>query len=330
LSTASTANGVGKGGQVSISFDDKATRMRRFSSADGYEVAELVTADGAHRMHGAQAIYDLTQVLTGYPLPPSKFDARQEVWQFLMNSLSRNSSRRQAETSPQITRASILRSSKLIDDQILDFGRTSTAFLDDKFAAIYRAARRSIGRVSSDSSSSTGFVVSNDGVFLATDHAVFDGQSQVSLPTGVYKANLLARERKSDLALLKLESNKPGEVFEPLRISQRRARLGEKALAAGFPVFDELVPPYRAMSGRLFTHNSEFGDSLVHAGTRWDGYFIRSKEGASGSPVMDKTGAVTGIVSFHRRFGDGAIQFNTTGAIGAPTIRRFISDYVSL
>lgn len=329
LSAAPSANGVRKSAQTSISFDDRATRMRRFGSADGYEVAELVTADGAHRVHGAQAIYDLTQVLTGYPLPPSRFDARQEVWQFLMNSLTRSASRKQAESSSQVTRARLLRNSELIDDQILDFGRRATAFLDDKFAAIYLSARRSIGRVSSNSMSSTGFVVSKDGVFLATDHAVFDGTSTVSLPTGVYKADLLARERKSDLALLKLESNKPGEVFEPLHISERRARLGEKALAAGFPVFDELVPPYRAMSGRLFTHNSEFGDSVVHAGTRWDGYFIRSKEGASGSPVMDKAGAVTGIVSFHRRFGDGAIQFNTTGAIGAPTIRRFLRRYAS-
>ncbi|MBA3858298.1 MAG: hypothetical protein C0507_15445 [Cyanobacteria bacterium PR.3.49] len=70
-------------------------RLRRFISANGYEVTELVTADGAHRIHGAEALYDLTQVLTGYPLPASRFDARKEVWQFLMDSIRRNALRKQ-------------------------------------------------------------------------------------------------------------------------------------------------------------------------------------------------------------------------------------------
>ncbi len=84
------------------------------------------------------------------------------------------------------------------------------------------------------------------------------------------------------------------------------------------------------MTGRLFTHNSEFGDSIVHAGTRWDGYFMRSAGGASGSPVMNRKGLVTGIVSFHRRFGDGSVQVNTTGAIGTPTLMRFLSEHVGI
>lgn len=327
------ANAARNSGQSSISFDERAIRMRRFNSPGGYEVAELVTADGAHRMHGAQALHDLTQILTGYPLPPSRFDARQEVWQFLMNSLNRSALRKQSggESALQISRPNILRNSELIDDKILDFGRKSEAYLDDKFAEIYRAARRSIGRVSSEAVSSTGFVVSKDGAFLATDHAIFDGQSTVSLPSGVYRANLLARQRKSDLALLMLEPNKDGEIFAPLKVSERPVRLGEKGLAAGFPVLDDNVPPYRAMSGRLFSHNSEYGNgSPVHAGTRWDGYFMRSAGGASGSPVMDRTGAVTGIVSFHKKYGNGALQINMTGAIGAPIIRRFVGDYVNL
>jgi len=128
-----------------------------------------------------------------------------------------------------------------------------------------------------------------------------------------------------------LEPNKDGEIFAPLKVSERPVRLGEKGLAAGFPVLDDNVPPYRAMSGRLFSHNSEYGNgSPVHAGTRWDGYFMRSAGGASGSPVMDRTGAVTGIVSFHKKYGNGALQINMTGAIGAPIIRRFVGDYVNL
>ena len=70
-------------------------RLRTFNSPGGYRVCELVTADGAHRVHGAEASYDLTQVLTGYPLPASRFDARKEVWQFLMDSIRRNALRKQ-------------------------------------------------------------------------------------------------------------------------------------------------------------------------------------------------------------------------------------------
>lgn len=79
----------------SVAQENADLRLRRFNSPNGYEVSELVTADGAHRVHGAEALYDLTQVLTGYPLPATRFDARQEVWQFLMDSLRRNALRKQ-------------------------------------------------------------------------------------------------------------------------------------------------------------------------------------------------------------------------------------------
>lgn len=324
----SASSAAGQRNFSTMSQDGGAFRQRNFRSSSGYQVEELVTADGAHRVHGAESVYDLAQVLTGYPLPASRFDARLEMWRFFMDSLKRNESRVPVVAAP--ARLGSLRNSEHIDSEILDFGRRAGGVLDEQFADIYRAARRSIGRVTSQASTSTGFVVSKDGAFLVTDHAVSDGQNIVSLPSGIYRAELLARQRQSDLALLKLEPNYPGELFSPLKIAERPASLGEKGLAAGFPVVSELVPPYRAMTGRLFTHNSEFGDSLVHAGTRWDGYFMRSAGGASGSPVMNRQGLVTGIVSFHRRFGDGPVQVNTTGAIGSPTLTRFLAEHVGV
>lgn len=332
LSASSTYSDGGQRSFSTATHDRGTFRQRSFKSSNGYQVEELVTADGAHRVHGAESVYDLTQVLTGRPLPAWRFDARLEMWRFLMDSLKRNESRVQPFAAPSVvaSRGGAWRNADRLDGEILDFGRRSGGLLDERFADIYRAAHRSIGRVTSEASTSTGFVVSKDGAFLVTDHAVADGQSTVSLPSGIYKAILLARQRRSDLALLKLEPNHPDELFSPLKIAEIPARLGEKSLAAGFPVVSELVPPYRAMTGRLFTHNSEFGDSIVHEGTRWDGYFMRTAGGASGSPVMNRNGAVTGIVSFNRRFGDGPMQVHTTGAIGAPTLLRFLSENVSV
>ena len=328
----SASSAAGQRNFPSATQDGGSFRQRNFRSSSGYQVEELLTADGAHRVHGAESVYDLAQVLTGHPLPAWRFDARLEMWRFFMDSLKRSESRQHGSgaSSAVASRVGSLRNSEHLEGEILDFGRRKGVSLDEQFADIYRAARRSIGRVTSQASTSTGFVVSKEGAFLATDHAVSDGQNIVSLPSGVYRAELLARQRQSDLALLKLEPNYPGELFSPLKISERPAILGEKGLAAGFPVVSELVPPYRAMTGRLFTHNSEFGDSIVHAGTRWDGYFMRSAGGASGSPVMNRKGLVTGIVSFHRRFGDGSVQVNTTGAIGTPTLMRFLSEHVGI
>lgn len=211
---------------------------------------------------------------------------------------------------------------------VIDFGKTSGALLEERFAEIYRSARGSVGLIDSAPGSSTGFVVSKDGAFLATDHAVADGLSTVRLPSGAYQASLVGRDRNVDLALLKLHPKYDGEVFSALKIADRPARLGEKSVAAGFPVLGEIIPEYRAMSGRLFSHSSEFGDPKVHGATRWDGYFMRTKGGASGSPLLDKNGAVKGMVSFHRDFGTDSLQVNTTGAIRVPVIRRFLSQHL--
>lgn len=63
---------------------------RQFRSADGHLVAEVVAKDAPHRINGARAVYDLIQLATGLPLPPSKFDAREMSFQFLLASITRH------------------------------------------------------------------------------------------------------------------------------------------------------------------------------------------------------------------------------------------------
>jgi len=63
---------------------------RQFLSPDGHLVAEVVAKDAPHRINGAQAVYDIVQLATGLPLPPSSFDARAMSFEFLLDSIKRH------------------------------------------------------------------------------------------------------------------------------------------------------------------------------------------------------------------------------------------------
>lgn len=228
------------------------------------------------------------------------------------------------------------------------FAGKSAASLNGKFAELFHSARESIGSISGASGSSTGFVISKHGKFLATHHGTLGAESTVTLPSGIYKAGVVATDEKLDLALLQLVPNHKGEQFRALSLAARPSIYGEKVMAEGFPSGAGLFSEIKAMPGRLYSKSSEtefgrdpssrwegildllryiFSPNAAQNSTKWDGYLMKIAGGASGSPVLSRAGEVRGMVAYQRNFGAGRFQVDTTGAVKLDNIKRFLQPH---
>lgn len=135
-------------------------------------------------------------------------------------------------------------------------------------------------------SSGTGFVISPTGHIL-TNHHVVEGCARV-LVSGLGEARIVASNAADDLALLKLDGV-AGLV--PAQFSDRDPRLGTEIIAFGYPLQSILENGLNVTVGHI--------SSL--SGLRGDGRFVQMtaavQPGNSGGPLVDRTGAVVGVVS---------------------------------
>jgi S1-C subfamily serine protease len=137
------------------------------------------------------------------------------------------------------------------------------------------------------SSTGTGFFVSKDGHILTNAHVV-DSCRQIEVRTlsGAARAEVLARDKANDLALLKVSK-------APDRVATIRSslRLGEGVAAFGFPLNSVL-----ATSG-----NFTVGNVTALAGLGDDSRFAQVsapvQPGNSGGPLLDNFGNVVGVVT---------------------------------
>lgn len=240
-----------------------------------------------------------------------------------------------------------MRSLMKLDSEFVFAGKSADS-LNGKFVELFQSARESIGSISGASGSSTGFVISKNGKFLATHHGTLGAESTVTLPSGVYRAGVVASDEKLDLALLQLVPNHKGEQFRALSLAERPSIYGEKVMAEGFPSGAGLFSEIKAMPGRLYSKSSEtefdrdpssrwegirallryiFSPNAAQTSTKWDGYLMKIAGGASGSPVLSRTGEVRGMVAYQRNFGAGRFQVNTTGAVKLDNIKRFLQPH---
>jgi serine protease Do len=81
----------------------------------------------------------------------------------------------------------------------------------------------------------SGFVVSSDG-YVVTNNHVIDGATKIQVAFDnddtKYEAKLVGTDPRTDVALLKIESNK---TFPFVKLSQKKPRVGDWALAVGNP-----------------------------------------------------------------------------------------------
>ncbi len=144
----------------------------------------------------------------------------------------------------------------------------------------------------------TGFALTNDG-YIATNYHVVKDANDIYVQTADGKdlrAYIVAREPNADIAILKLEDKdyRFGKVPLPYNIARAASGLGQRVFTIGYPK-DEIV--YN--EGYISCERGYEGDSLSYQ------LEMTANPGQSGSPVLDKYGAVVALVT--------GKQSNTTG-----------------
>jgi uncharacterized protein len=135
-------------------------------------------------------------------------------------------------------------------------------------------------------SSGTAFFVTPDGKALTNAHVV-RGCSEVSMITGgeTHPARVLARDERNDLALIATDLHPERSAVWRLQVRQ-----GEDIAVYGFP-----LPGALASGG-----NVTIGIVTALAGMRDDSRFLQIsapiQPGNSGGPVLDRNGAVVGVI----------------------------------
>jgi serine protease Do len=80
----------------------------------------------------------------------------------------------------------------------------------------------------------SGFIISSDG-FVVTNNHVIDGATKIQVSfddDSKFDAKLVGTDQRTDIALLKIESNK---TFQSVKLSDKNPRVGDWALAVGNP-----------------------------------------------------------------------------------------------
>jgi S1-C subfamily serine protease len=163
--------------------------------------------------------------------------------------------------------------------------------------------------------SGTGLALSNNGYFITNYHVV-EGADSVYMQNvngDYYKANLIAFDKKVDLAILKVEDSKFrfAKVGLPYTFATGKNGIGAGVFTLGFPD-NEII--YN--EGYISAKNGYEGDSLQYL------LNIPSKPGYSGAPVVDKNGNIIGIVSAK----NSEANSNMTYAISSNVIYSLVKD----
>jgi len=156
----------------------------------------------------------------------------------------------------------------------------------------------------------TGFCVNADGTMLTNRHVVVNDQGQrpariaiqFSGSHDILPGRFLRAAPDADIALIKVESQGPFPVVAGLA-SDGQTQAGDPIALVGFPLGMDL-PQDSVFRASLMTGTVSrvIGDSLLQL----DAF---SGTGASGSPILDRTGRVIGIEFGGQRESGGRIVF---------------------
>jgi hypothetical protein len=172
-------------------------------------------------------------------------------------------------------------------------------------------------------SQGTGFLLTSEGHVLTCAHIV-GKQSDATLWIGTnrYVGRVTASDTNLDLAVILVESNHP--AFQPLPLPiAAEYRIGQEVFAMGFPVADLLGSKPRLNKG-LISSTAGIGDDEGHVQIS-----IPIQPGNSGSPLLDNSGRVIGMVNATinpMRFFllEGSMPQNVNFAIKSPPLRTFL------
>ncbi len=165
-------------------------------------------------------------------------------------------------------------------------------------------------------SQGSGFIISEDG-FVVTNNHVIDGGDSVKVKTTdgkSYDAELIGRDSKTDLALLKIKSS---GKFKAVKFADKEARVGDWVVAVGNP----FGLGGSVTTGIISARGREIGSGPYDDFLQIDAPINR---GNSGGPAFNLDGDVVGVNTaiFSPSGGNVGIGF----AIPANIVERVIAD----
>lgn len=172
-------------------------------------------------------------------------------------------------------------------------------------------------------STGSGFLV-NAGGGVLTNHHVVDGCRSIRVQRGdtFYPANLRHARAQLDLAVLQVDGL-PGTpaIFS----SSEDARLGERVVAAGFPLQGMLSRQVNVTSGIVSANAGIAEDKTVMQVT------VPLQPGNSGGPVLDGSGLVKGVAvaklaAAYTYQASGSLPENVNFAVKGAVARSFLSE----
>jgi putative serine protease PepD len=160
-------------------------------------------------------------------------------------------------------------------------------------AAIYAAARESVVSVKTNGGSGTGFVVDADGTIVTNAHVVANATDvEVEFADDeTARASVTGVDTSSDLAVLKVETNRPLKALELADSS--KVRTGQLAVAIGSPFGLSQTATAGIVSGTGRHIQAPDGfqiDSVIQTDAPIN-------PGNSGGPLLDASGKVIGVNS---------------------------------
>jgi S1-C subfamily serine protease len=164
-------------------------------------------------------------------------------------------------------------------------------------------------------SSGTGFYVSAVGHIISNNHVV-EGCNSVKLTLNgkEIKADILATDKKNDLAILKAEVN-PKKVYS---VATEDASLLEDIIIAGYPLGKKVSAAIKTSKGSI-TALAGYGDNYSEFQTD-----AALNQGNSGGPIMDQKGNVVGVAVANYGKKAGVESFNF--GIKSSTLRTFANS----
>ena len=138
----------------------------------------------------------------------------------------------------------------------------------------------------------TGFALTNDGYFVTASHVVnhgdFDSVYILNSDGAYFKASLVGKDDASDIAVLKIEKKnfKFSKTDLPYTITDTKAPIGARIFSIGYPIDDEVYN-----EGYVSSRNGFEGDKLQYT------LSLPATYGQSGSPVLDATGNIIGMLT---------------------------------
>ena len=163
--------------------------------------------------------------------------------------------------------------------------------------------------------SGTGFFVSSVG-HIISNHHVIEGcdATTLSFKGKEIKADILAVDKKNDLAILKAEVN-PKKVYS---VATEDASLLEDIIIAGYPLGKKVSAAIKTSKGSI-TALAGYGDNYSEFQTD-----AALNQGNSGGPIMDQKGNVVGVAVANYGKQAGVESFNF--GIKSSTLRTFANS----